>query len=77
MNEELFERITGLGPEDEPQPPASRVRRRSPWLVLVVLLLVIWAGYKVESNEAAKHSPPAACQLLGGHWSIWDGWQCY
>lgn len=39
--------------------------------VLAVLLLL-----RVMGNEAAKGSPPVACQLLGGQWTLWSGWRC-
>jgi hypothetical protein len=45
-------------------------------IAVAILLVVIWGGWKVMNNEAVKNSPPAACQLLGGHWNVWDGWQC-
>jgi hypothetical protein len=61
--------------------PASRRAtgsgRKAVIIAVIITLAAIWAFYKIESNEAVKNSPPAACQLLGGHWSIWDGWSCY
>ncbi len=45
-------------------------------LGVVLVLLGLWAGYRVLHAEAVKGNPPAACQILGGQWSIWSGWQC-
>jgi hypothetical protein len=42
-------------------------------VAVVVVLEVVW---HVVPALAAKDSPPAACQLLGGQWSVWTGWTC-
>jgi hypothetical protein len=71
------------GPEDwvsadtAEYPPTSPVRRANPWITLAIVLLFLFALIHVATNEAAKNSPPAACQLLGGTWNFWDGWHCY
>ena len=76
MNEQLFQKITGLGPEDERITRDRERRRPNPWIVLIVILLVIFAFLRLSGNEASKNNPPASCQLFGGHWTIWNGWQC-
>jgi hypothetical protein len=42
-------------------------------LVIAVAVFVI---AHVASAETSKDNPPAACQLSGGHWDIWNGWRC-
>jgi len=55
----------------------NETRRGNEWVwVVVALVLVAWALIRVETNIHAKAAPPAACQLLGGTWNIWDGWRC-
>jgi hypothetical protein len=54
-------------------------RRRHPargWVIAAVILLAAYGVIRITTNEAAKNNPPAACQLLGGTWNIWNGWQC-
>jgi hypothetical protein len=58
---------------------AGQAGHREPWRIVVAIvavLVIAWAVLKIGDNEATRNSPPAACQLLGGHWNIWDGWQC-
>jgi hypothetical protein len=63
---------------DNPGRPVHRDHTtRTVLIVIAVILVAIWATYNVASNEAVKNDPPAACQLMGGHWNIWDGWSCY
>jgi hypothetical protein len=43
---------------------------------VLIVLAVLLAGVRVADNIQSKGSPPAACQLFGGHWSLWAGWSC-
>ena len=46
-------------------------------LVGIILVGIILCGVvRVCGNDQGKHSPPAACQLAGGTWNIFDGWRC-
>jgi uncharacterized membrane protein YadS len=62
--------------EGKPQEDKPPKRRHSPWFILAVVAVVLFVGYHVLEAEATKSTPPAACQLLGGHWNIWGGWRC-
>jgi hypothetical protein len=42
----------------------------------LVILFTLWVAFHVGAAELAKDNPPLACQLAGGTWSIWSGWQC-
>jgi hypothetical protein len=62
----------GQVPHDHGPPPRSRA-----WLAwLAVCLVVAYGAVRIVSNEASHGAPPAACQLLGGSWDIWNGWRC-
>lgn len=45
-------------------------------IVAGMLILVFYVIGRMATNESVKNNPPVACQFLGGHWTIWDGWQC-
>jgi hypothetical protein len=44
-----------------------------PLVAVILVLAVVYCWFRVESNESAE---PAACQLLGGQWTLWSGWRC-
>lgn len=44
--------------------------------LIAAVVVVLWGGLRVWNNEQARNNPPVCVQLLGGHWSVWDGWQC-
>ena len=61
--------------------PSPRTSHRSgiTWGALVAVLILIaaiYVGLHIVNAESSKNSPPAACQLVGGHWDIWHGWRC-
>jgi len=62
--------------EDE----ARRLMRLPPLRVMVAVmigaLVLIYVVQRIQGNEQVKNTPPAACQLMGGTWSWWDGWRC-
>lgn len=41
-----------------------------------VILFTLFVAFHVGGAEMAKSNPPLSCQLLGGTWNIWSGWQC-
>jgi hypothetical protein len=43
---------------------------------VVLIVALLFAGYHVWHAESTKSSAPVSCQLLGGHWDIWNGWTC-
>lgn len=43
---------------------------------LLIVFIAVYVGSHVLSAESSKGSPPAACQLVGGHWDLWNGWRC-
>jgi hypothetical protein len=43
---------------------------------LIAILLAAFVAAHVINAEMSKNSPPVSCQLLGGHWDIWNGWRC-
>lgn len=45
-------------------------------MALVLVIAAVWAIFHVMGNLNAKPNPPAACQLWGGHWTLWSGWRC-
>lgn len=54
-------------------------RHQFPWprvIIPVVTVLLVLGAVKVTADLAAKPDPPVACQLLGGQWTLWGGWQC-
>jgi len=59
-----------------PQPHPENHARNAIIGVLVALAVIFITG-KIGDNMTYRNDPPAACQILGGHWNIWDGWQCY
>lgn len=47
--------------------------------VLVAVMVAIFALYiaaHVVPAVMVRDSPPLACQIAGGQWSIWNGWAC-
>jgi hypothetical protein len=44
---------------------------------VLVILLSLYAGSRVYGNLETRDQVPAACQLMGGKWGIWSGWDCY
>ncbi len=44
--------------------------------LIAAVVTVLWAGLRIYTNEQARNNPPICVQLLGGHWTLWDGWQC-
>lgn len=49
------------------------------WKELTAGLLILaglFIGWHVVPALAAKDNLPIACQMAGGHWSIWSGWSC-
>lgn len=42
----------------------------------LAILAALFAAWHVIPALAAKDSPPLACQLAGGTWSLWSGWSC-
>jgi len=47
-------------------------------LIVAIALGIILAlgAVKVAGNIASENNPPVSCQLLGGHWNLFEGWQC-
>lgn len=43
----------------------------------LILVFCLYATGRVFLNCEARGQAPAACQLMGGHWGIWSGWDCY
>jgi hypothetical protein len=72
----MSEPFPGLpGADSMPRKPPRRGRGRE-WLVGLAILAAVFIAWHVVPALAAKDNPPLACQLAGGHWSIWSGWQC-
>ena len=44
--------------------------------IVGAILLALWVVWHIAAALEARSDPPAACQLLGGTWSFWDGWHC-
>jgi hypothetical protein len=42
----------------------------------LLILAALIAAWHVLPALAAKDTPPAACQLFGGEWNLWNGWNC-
>jgi len=62
-----------------PGEAAGRKEWTMSWKELVaglLILLGLFAAWHVVPALVAKDSPPVACQLAGGQWSIWNGWTC-
>ena len=58
--------------QDAPQPvSAGRLIT-----AVVVIVITLWIAWHPLHAQLTKGSPPAACQLWGGTWNIWSGWQC-
>lgn len=55
---------------------AARPRTGVTVVGVILIVLVLWAGYHVVHAEMTKSAPPVSCQLLGGQWNIWNGWVC-
>jgi hypothetical protein len=63
----------------EQQPDTARgdiTSWRGHIVAIVALIAVLYAAYHVIPAWLSRDSPPLACQLLGGHWSIRNGWRC-
>lgn len=45
-------------------------------IVCVVLVLVILVLCRVTWEAWQFTQPPYACQVIGGSWSLLDGWSC-
>jgi hypothetical protein len=58
------------------EPPVKPMRLGALIALIAAVVIVLWAGLRVWNNEQARNNPPVCVQLLGGHWSVWDGWQC-
>lgn len=58
-----------------PRPPKQRGTGATVIQVVLIVLAVL-LGVRVIGNEMSRSNPPASCQILGGSWSIWDGWHC-
>ena len=43
---------------------------------IALIVVLVLAGWHEVSVFASRNSPPASCQLLGGHWSVFTGWHC-
>jgi hypothetical protein len=39
---------------------------------IILAVAVLYMGH----NVMMKNDPPAACQLIGGNWSVFTGWHC-
>ena len=63
---------------NEPRQPEPR--QEPNWgkriFILLLVIAVVFVGVHVISAKSSKNSPPAQCQLFGGHWNIWSGWTC-
>ena len=66
------------------QPGGSRERERARRSFtgrdVLVIVLGIAAGlfimWHIGHALSVRHYQPITCQLLGGHWDIWNGWRC-
>ncbi len=65
-------------PAPERRDPRPKLTTGARYLIagIIIVALIAWGLDHIAANEAAKADPPVACQLLGGSWSIWDGWTC-
>lgn len=45
-------------------------------VAIIAVMLVLFAAVHVVNAESTRNDPPAAYQLAGGSWDIWDGWRC-
>jgi len=72
------EHPAGQCPRPPLYPQRAHSSMRAPLTVgsLIAILLAAFVAVHVINAEMSKDSPPAACQLIGGHWDIWNGWQC-
>lgn len=43
---------------------------------VLVMVLTVWAAFHLAAAEMSKGEPPIACQIVGGTWNLWSGWQC-
>lgn len=41
-----------------------------------VILAGLYGVFHVGMNMVHRGSPPPACQIWGGTWGIWSGWNC-
>jgi hypothetical protein len=56
-----------------------KVKNDSMWkhiIGVMLIFMVLWSAAHIMQTESSKHYPPVTCQLFGGHWTIWDGWEC-
>ena len=73
------EHVNGACPRPPLHPPGPQYLHSRTGLTVggvILIVLAVWAAIHVISAETSKDSPPAACQLIGGHWDIWNGWRC-
>jgi hypothetical protein len=58
--------------------PGGGNAARAIWRVYCIFFVLIGVYIAVHIIPAwlSHDSPPVACQLLGGHWTIWNGWRC-
>ena len=69
--------IERMGQEQRDRHPPKASRGHIGAFVATVLAVLLALGlWHVYENYQSKDNPPASCQLLGGHWDIWNGWQC-
>ena len=47
-----------------------------PLVLFMIVFLVAFSLIRIAVNEQNKSNPPAACQVFGGQWTIWEGWKC-
>jgi hypothetical protein len=63
-----------------PPPPPPRPPGREPlgaWIFAGIAIIVgLWFAAHVMGAALTRDNPPAACQVLGGTWSAWNGWSC-
>lgn len=53
--------------------PANPVHTGITLLFILACLFVVW---HVGHAAMTRNAPPAACELVGGHWDVWNGWTC-
>ncbi len=46
-------------------------------IVVVVLVILAMLGMlRMAGNELTRGDVPVACQIFGGSWDVWNGYQC-